>query len=168
VRVATVGTQTGLLRDEAREVVLRELLPLATLVTPNLREAAWLTGREVGSLPQMRDAAQALVDLGAPAVLVKGGHLAFRSDHPAIDVLLLDGSLHELHAERVVTQAGHGTGCSLASAIAARLALGEPLQDAVILGKEWVRRGLVSAPPLGGGAWPIDHFAAVPERKPVR
>lgn len=167
VRVATVGTQTGLLRDEARDVVLTDLFPLATLVTPNLREAAWLTGREVGSLPEMRDAARALVDLGAPAVLVKGGHLAFTSDHPAIDVLLLDGSLHELHADRVVTSAGHGTGCSLASAIAAHLAWGKSLEQAVILGKEWVRRGLASAPPLGGGAWPIDHFAPVPEAKRV-
>ena len=168
VRVATVGTTTGLLRDEAREVVLQELAPLATLLTPNMREAAWLTGRDVESLPQMRDAAHALIDLGARAVLVKGGHLAFTSDHPAIDVLVLDGSLHELHAERVVTPAGHGTGCSLASAIAARLALGETLEDAVILGKEWVRRALVSAPPLGGGAWPIDHFAPVPPSKRAR
>jgi hydroxymethylpyrimidine/phosphomethylpyrimidine kinase len=71
-----------------------------------MREAAWLTGRDVESLPQMRDAAHALIDLGARAVLVKGGHLAFTSDHPAIDVLVLDGSLHELHAERVVTPPG--------------------------------------------------------------
>ena len=172
VRLASVGSAGSLgssgsaapggtlLSDDARTVLLRELLPHVTVLTPNLAEAAWLAGRAVTTLAQARDAAQALLDLGARAVLVKGGHL----DGPAIDVLALDGSLHELHAERVATRAGHGTGCSLASAIAARLAHGEQPLEAVIQAKEWVRRALLSAPPLGAGTWPLNHFAPVPLR----
>ena len=160
VRLASAGPGGALLSDSARDVLLRELLPHVTVLTPNLAEAAWLTGRDATTLHQARDAAQALLDLGPRAVLVKGGHLA----GPAVDVLALDGSLHELHAERVVTGAGHGTGCSLASAIAARLAQGEEPLHAVIQAKEWVRRALLTAPPRGAGTWPLDHFAPVPPR----
>lgn len=160
VRLASAGPGGALLSDDARDVLLRELLPHVTVLTPNLAEAAWLTGREVTTLAQARDAARALLDLGPRAVLVKGGHL----EGPAVDVLALDGSLHDLHAERVVTGAGHGTGCSLASAIAARLAQGEEPLHAVIQAKEWVRRALLTAPPRGAGTWPLNHFAPVPPR----
>lgn len=160
VRLASAGPGGALLSDDARDVLLRELLPHVTVLTPNLAEAAWLTGREVTTLAQARDAARALLDLGPRAVLVKGGHL----EGPAVDVLALDGSLHDLHAERVVTGAGHGTGCSLASAIAARLAQGEEPLHAVIQAKEWVRRALLTAPPRGAGVWPLNHFAPVPPR----
>ncbi|MCB9660503.1 MAG: bifunctional hydroxymethylpyrimidine kinase/phosphomethylpyrimidine kinase [Sandaracinaceae bacterium] len=160
VRLASAGPGGALLAEDARDVLRRELLPQVTVLTPNLAEAAWLTGREVQTLPQARDAARALLDLGPRAVLVKGGHLR----GPAVDVLAIDGSLHELRAERVETRAGHGTGCSLASAIAARLAHGEPMLPAVIHAKAWVREALVTAPERGGGTWPLNHFAPVPLR----
>ncbi len=157
---STETPQRGaLLPDQARDVLISELLPHVTLLTPNLSEAAWLLGRPVTTLSEARAAAQALIDLGAQAVLLKGGHL----EGPATDVLACDGSLHEIAATRVVTQAGHGTGCSLASAIAARLARGEALHEAVIQAKAWVHAALLEATPLGHGAWPIHAFATPPK-----
>jgi len=132
---------------------LRALLPHALLVTPNLAEAAALTGRPVEDVAGMREAAQALVDLGATAALVKGGHLPERP----IDVLLVDGAVHELDAERVPAGPTHGTGCTLSAAIAATLAGGEDLVAAVARARRFVHRGLAAAPALGGGRRPLDH-----------
>jgi hydroxymethylpyrimidine/phosphomethylpyrimidine kinase len=153
VMVATSGAR--LLRDDAVATLRRELLPLATLVTPNLHEASILTGREVRDLPAMRDAAVAIHELGAGAVLVKGGHLA----GDATDVLFDGVELHELRARRVASSgADHGTGCTLASAIAAGLALGFAVHDAVSAAKQMLGDALLNRSSLGPGLEALDLF----------
>lgn len=151
VLVATTG-QT-LTAADTTAALLRDLLPLATLVTPNLDEASALLGRPVTTLGQMRDAARAFGALGARAALVKGGHLA----GPAHDVLWSDERCTELEAPRVPVGSAHGTGCSLAAAIAAGLAAGDALDAAVLRAKRWVTRALQTAPAIGRGHRPLDH-----------
>jgi hydroxymethylpyrimidine/phosphomethylpyrimidine kinase len=161
VMVATSGDE---LLDAAGRAALRgRLLPLARLVTPNLREAGILAGREVRDLAGMRDAARAIRDLGARAVLVKGGHLA----GDASDVLLDGDELHELAAPRLEAGPLHGTGCTLSAAIAARLARGATLLDAVRAAKEFVRAAIEHAPAVGHGARPLDHGVRPPPRSGV-
>jgi len=162
VMVATSGAR--LLRDDAVATLRRELLPLATLVTPNLHEASILSGREVRDLPAMRDAAVAIHELGAAAVLVKGGHLA----GDAIDILFDGDQLHELRARRVASSgADHGTGCTLASAIAAGLALGFAVQDAVSAAKQMLGDALLNRSSLGPGLEALDLFWQVGQRGTV-
>ncbi len=153
VLAATSGASLG-----ARAAAIREaLVPRAALVTPNAIEAAALTGIAVTDALSARAAALALVARGAGAALVKGGHLG---GERAIDVLCIGGACLELSEPRLDTRAGHGTGCALASSIAARLARGEPMLDAVRGAKAWVHRALASAPGLGEGRGPLDLFAA--------
>jgi len=151
VLIATTGQ--ALTAAGTAAVLRRELLPLATLVTPNLDEAGALLGWPVHDLATMRDAARALADLGAGAALVKGGHL----DGPADDVLWADGRLTELRAPRVPVGAAHGSGCSLSAAITAGLATGRPLAEAVARAKAWLGRALAAAPAVGHGHRPLDH-----------
>lgn len=131
-----------------------ELLPLATLVTPNLSEAAALTGRPVHDLATMRDAARALVDLGVRAALITGGHLP----GPPHDVLLADGTWHAFEGPRVGAGESHGTGCTLSAAVTACLASGLPLLEAVGRARRYTVRALASAPALGRGRRPLDHL----------
>lgn len=162
-----------LTEDSAREVLLKQLLPLATLITPNLDEAAWLTQRELSDEQSFHDAVQWLVDAGARAVLLKGGH---RADAP-VDLLWLGGVTHELRAERIDTRHTHGAGCTLSAAITARLALGhgeqgdhegrpydvgDRLLRDVGLAKQWITEAIASAPGLGAGQGPLNHFAKIP------
>lgn len=143
--------------DEHAQRALRDrLLPLCALVTPNAPEAAALSGRAVLDLAGAREAARAILDLGARAVLVKGGHL---EGALAVDVLADAGGVHEIAAPRVATGRTHGTGCTLSAAITARLARGEPLHQAVRGAKAYLTAALRSAPALGGGIGPVDHFA---------
>ena len=131
------------LLEPAGIAVLRErLLPLATLVTPNLREAEALTGRTVSEPAEMREAARALVALGARAALVKGGHLP----GDALDVLYDGREFRELRAPRIEGRRLHGTGCVLSAAITAGLALGDRLADAVAEAKRYVTRAIETAP----------------------
>lgn len=153
VMLATSGA--ALLDDDAQHALRTELLPRATIVTPNAPEAAALTGMPVVDLASARLAALALVDLGADAALVKGGHL--EGEH-VVDVLAIGRELVELSAPRITTRAGHGTGCVLASAIAARLALGAPLLDAVRGAKAFTHAALEAAPGLGHGRGPLGLF----------
>ena len=148
------ATSGATLLDAAGIAALRaRLLPLATLVTPNLREAEILVGRPVADRSAMRDAARALVDLGARAALVTGGHLS----GDAIDVLFDGGALHEYAAPRVPTPRGtHGTGCVLSAAITAGLAVGRPLTEAVAAAKRHVTGALAAAPAIGHGTPPLD------------
>jgi len=142
-----------LLDDAAREA-MGPLLARATLVTPNAPEAAALAGRPVDSLEDARAAAEALAEFGC-SVLLKGGHL----EGAAIDLLLHEGRIHELRAERIATEHTHGTGCTYAAAIVARLARGDALVDAVRGAKEWLTRAIANAPGLGAGHGPVDHLA---------
>ena len=129
------------------------LLPIATLVTPNLREAEALTGRPVASLDEMREAAVALVGLGARAALVKGGHL--RDGERAVDVLYDGEHLREYAAPRVSGRATHGTGCTLSAAITAGLARGRDMAAAIASAKRFVTRAMEAAEPVGRGVRPI-------------
>jgi hydroxymethylpyrimidine/phosphomethylpyrimidine kinase len=152
VMVATSGDR--LLHEEAVEALRTQLLPLATVVTPNLPEAGVLIGRDVSSLDEMRDAARAIVGLGARSVIVKGGHL----DGDAVDVFYDGQRFLELPARRIETTSTHGTGCTLASAIAALLAKGEPLEQAITQAKAYVTAAIVHAYPIGHGHGPVHHF----------
>jgi hydroxymethylpyrimidine/phosphomethylpyrimidine kinase len=151
VMVATSGD--ALLADGGVAALRERLLPLARLVTPNLAEASVLCGRPVRSLADMREAARQIADLGPRAVLVKGGHLA----GAACDVLLDDGALHELAAERIASGPLHGSGCTLSAAIAAGLARGDALAEAVARAKHYVHDAIRGALRVGQGARPLDH-----------
>jgi len=151
VLAATAGD--ALSEPHVVDAIRDRLLPVATLVTPNLDEAAALTGRPVRDLAGMRDAARALDALGARAALVKGGHLA----GTAHDVLATADGIEELAAPRVATGPTHGTGCTLSAAIAALLARGVPLRDAAARAKAYVTRALAAAAPIGRGALPLAH-----------
>jgi hydroxymethylpyrimidine/phosphomethylpyrimidine kinase len=152
VMVAKSGDR--LLREDAVVALREELIPLATVVTPNLPEAEVLAGRTVETLDEMRAAAEAIVGIGARSVVVKGGH---RQGDP-IDVFF-DGERHvELPARRIETTSTHGTGCTLASAIATFLARGEPLEAAVRGAKEYLTAAIEHAYPIGHGHGPVHHF----------
>lgn len=157
VMVSSSGDR--LLEASAERAYLELLFPHATVVTPNLREAAVLVGAAVDSVAAMGEAARELARSGAGAVLIKGGHL---DADVAVDVVWDGLRLHELAGPRVATANNHGTGCSLASAIAAGLAQGVELLAAIESAKAYVRRGLEAAVGwrLGAGHGPIDHFAA--------
>jgi hydroxymethylpyrimidine/phosphomethylpyrimidine kinase len=157
VMVATSGDR--LLDSDAEGALAERLVPLAALVTPNLDEASILTGIDVGSVEEMRAAARALVDAGAGAALVKGGHLAGE----AVD-LLWDGERERVwHRARLDTRHTHGTGCTLSAGAAAGLARGLSLPDAVDRAVGWVHRAIATAPGLGAGHGPVNHFAPVEE-----
>jgi hydroxymethylpyrimidine/phosphomethylpyrimidine kinase len=148
-----------LLRKDARDALIRELLPLATVVTPNVHEACVLCGFAITSLTDMRRAAEAIHRLGPPAVVVKGGHLPDSQD--SIDLLYDGESYREFRAPRVETENTHGLGCTLASAIAAELAKGHSLADAVGIAKDYVARLLRASANLriGHGHGPLNHMA---------
>lgn len=153
-----VATSGDRLLEEAAETALREsLLPLAAVVTPNLEEAAILTGRPVETLDDMRSAARELVEAGASAALVTGGHL----EGDAVDVLWDGTEEHEWRRARLETQHTHGTGCTLSAAITACLATGATLHQAVDRSTRFIGRAIASAPGLGSGRGPVNHFAAV-------
>jgi hydroxymethylpyrimidine/phosphomethylpyrimidine kinase len=141
----------ALLSPDAVEAVQRELIPRATIITPNLTEAEALTGRSILTIGGMREAAADLIRAGARAVVIKGGHL----EGPAIDLFADAHSSEELSAPRVLTPHTHGTGCTFASAIAARLALGDDLISAVRVAKAYVHRAIALAPGLGHGHGPL-------------
>lgn len=154
VMVATSGDR--LLDERAVDSIRNELVPLATCITPNLDEAAILLGRPVQDVSAMESAARELVDtLGARAALVKGGHLA---GGDLVDVLY-DGEMHRFHHQRIETTSTHGTGCTLSSAIAAQLALGVALGEAVRVALDFVHRAIAGAPRLGSGHGPLNHWA---------
>jgi hydroxymethylpyrimidine/phosphomethylpyrimidine kinase len=144
--VFAASTGAVLLEPAGIDVLRRDILPLATVVTPNLAEAEVLTGRSVRTTAAMRDAARALVDMGAAAALVKGGHLP----GDATDVLYDGHDFHELSAPRIGTDSPHGTGCTLSAALAASLALGLRLEEAVSAAKRYVTAAIANAPSIGG------------------
>jgi hydroxymethylpyrimidine/phosphomethylpyrimidine kinase len=147
-----------LLAPEAQAAVRARLAPAAFLFTPNGPEAEALLGTPVRTLAQARDAAVRLGRLGPRHVLVKGGHL---EGDRAVDVLLLDGVLHELAGPRVDSPHTHGTGCTLSAAITARLARGDGLLTAVSGARAWLLEGLAHPPEVGGGIGPVGHWGPV-------
>jgi hydroxymethylpyrimidine/phosphomethylpyrimidine kinase len=161
VMVASSGDR--LLDADAERVIARRLVPLATLVTPNLDEAQLLAGAEVRTPEQMERAGRTLVRQGAQVVLVKGGHL---EGDTVVDVLVSARGAHHFTRPRIDTTATHGTGCTLSAAIAAGLALDRPLARAVEDGLDFVARAIAAAPGLGSGRGPLNHFVPAPPRPP--
>ena len=144
-----------LLKPEAIASLRDLMIPLATIVTPNIYEAEILTGIKVTGVDAMRDAARALVANGARAALVKGGRL---DAGDAIDVYYNGQILREFRSPRIRIERAHGTGCTLSAALAASLALGVSLEDAVDRAKRYVTRALETAPKLGHGATLLNHL----------
>jgi hydroxymethylpyrimidine/phosphomethylpyrimidine kinase len=157
VMIATSGDR--LLDPDAEDAITTALLPLATLVTPNLDEAALLAGFAVEDVGGMERAARSLVERGARAALVKGGHL--RGD-TVTDVLFDGHELRRWRRPRLRTRGAHGTGCTLSAAVAAGLALTRPLGDAVEDALGYVHRAIAAAPGLGAGNGPLNHFVKAP------
>jgi hydroxymethylpyrimidine/phosphomethylpyrimidine kinase len=158
VMVATSGDR--LLDAGAEQAIVRELLPLATIITPNLDEAAILAGMEVRTVAQMETAARSLAERGARAVLVKGGHL---EGDRVIDVFYDGAAMHSFDRARIDTRHTHGTGCTLSAAITAELALGRDLLTAVGSALDYVHRAIENAPNLGQGSGPLNHFVPRPQ-----
>lgn len=149
---------TRLLDPAGVDLLRTTLLPLATVVTPNWGEAEALTGIRVASATDARLAAGALLELGARAVIVTGGH---GTGNDIIDVLLTADGLYEFRATRVAGRSTHGTGCAFSAALAAHLALGRPLDDAVVLAQGYVADAIQSGFDLGSGPHgPMNHLTA--------
>jgi hydroxymethylpyrimidine/phosphomethylpyrimidine kinase len=155
VMVATSGAV--LIDNPAIAVLVRELFGRVMVVTPNLDEASLLVGRPLADELAMEDAAREMIRMGAKAVLLKGGHLA--GDVVCDLMLTNDGQIHWMRAPRIATSNTHGTGCTLSSAMAAYLALGRPLLDAVMGARDYVRAALVagSGARTGAGGGPLNH-----------
>lgn len=159
VMVSTSGCK--LIEDEAIQAITSRLMPLATVITPNLCETEVLLQQPVNNIEQMKDAANALLQYGSQSVLVKGGHL---TDGGMCDVLQIkDESLPHLYSARKITSKNtHGTGCTLSSAIATYLCLGETIDKAVKKAKEYVYQGIKNGADIhiGEGHGPLNHFHA--------
>ena len=167
VMVATSGDK--LITESTVDRLVDELFPLATLITPNLDEAAWLLRLQAIDIDALEGTANLLQVLGAPAVLLKGGHLP---GPQLTDLLLLPGGrIERWEAPRIPTRNTHGTGCSLSSAIACQLALGAPLVEAVAQGRDFVRGALLAGADmqLGHGHGPLNHGFApqATKRRPL-
>lgn len=142
-----------LISDGCLEAIKERLLPLAAVVTPNLFEAGLLTGLTITDEPDLTEAAARIAGLGPRWVLIKGGHLPGRP----VDLLYGEGRVITLPAERVASQHTHGTGCTLASAIASGLAKGDDMPAAVAAAKDYVTGAIEGGFPLGAGIGPVDH-----------
>ncbi|MBW3615681.1 MAG: bifunctional hydroxymethylpyrimidine kinase/phosphomethylpyrimidine kinase [Actinobacteria bacterium] len=143
-----------LLADDAVEALLRELVPLATVVTPNLPEAERLVGGRIDDRAAMVEAARALVAAGAQVALVKGGHL--EGDQSPDCLVAAGGEPEWLEGQRIAGRHTHGTGCVLAAAITAELARGMEPADACVAAKRFVERAIAAGAPLGAGVGPVD------------
>jgi hydroxymethylpyrimidine/phosphomethylpyrimidine kinase len=157
VMVAKGGA--ALLEPSAVEAVKRRLLPRAALITPNLPEAEALSGRRIASKADLQAAGEALLSLGPKAVLMKGGHLPGAT---VIDVLVTGrGEARVFESPRIETRHTHGTGCTLASAVATGIAQGSPLAEAVARARAYVQAAIRAAPGYGKGHGPLDHGVTV-------
>ncbi len=164
VMVATSGDR--LIAAETAAVLVAELFPLAEVVTPNLDEAGWLLGRPIDGVEALEGAAHDLLRLGAKAALLKGGHLP---GDWVVDVLAIRdvAGVQRLQSQRIATHNGHGTGCTLSSAIAAHLALGLPLTRAVEQARAYILGAIAAGADVhtGKGHGPLNHgYAPVAQR----
>jgi len=148
-----------MLSHNARNLLVERLLPLAHLVTPNVHEAAQLSGIEIGGPEDMKDAARRIHGFGCRNVLIKGGHAEF---DPATDILFDGKAMHEFRGEFIDTRHTHGIGCTFSAAITARLALGEPLSEAIDHAKKFVTKALKSPLALGEGQGPVNSLDIKP------
>lgn len=157
VMVATSGS--ALMKNDAVETLIDQLLPLATLVTPNIPEAQVLSGMSIETEEEMEAAAKKIGDACHCAVLVKGGH----NINDANDLLYADGKLQWFYGKRIDNPNTHGTGCTLSSAIAANLAKGYPLTQSVQKAKEYISGALAAMLDLGKGSGPMNHAFMLPQ-----
>jgi len=148
-----------LLSDDG-EKALKSLFQHAALITPNIPEAEALTGMGIGSEEEMKTAAHRLLDLGCRAVLLKAGH---SNNAEAADILITGSIIERFSSPRIQTKNTHGTGCTFSAGIAACLAKGMTLVNAVGTAKKYIQAAIESAVPLGGGIGPLNHFAQVPD-----
>jgi hydroxymethylpyrimidine/phosphomethylpyrimidine kinase len=153
VMVAKSGHR--LLDEEAQAALVTELVPKAYVVTPNVPEAAVLAEMTIETVDDAREAAERILALGPSAVVVKGGHLA---GDEIVDVFFDGHRMDEIRGPRLPGRSTHGTGCTFSSAVAANLALGRPLREAVELARTYVAAAIASAPGLGRGHGPLGHF----------
>ena len=153
VMVAKGGDR--LLRDDAVAAMKTHLFRLAEVLTPNIPEAEALTGMRITSVDDMLAAARRIREMGPRVVIVKGGHAA---SHESVDVVCLPHMEFELRGPRIATVHTHGTGCTFASAIAAHLALGRPLEEAIREARTYLEGAIRHAPGLGAGQGPLNHF----------
>jgi len=143
-----------LLKPEAKDELIKVLFPLADVVTPNLFEAELITGDKIENLQQMEKAAMTIYESGPKNVVVKGGHLT----GDAVDVMYDGQKYHYINGTRIATKNTHGTGCTFSSAIAASMAKGYPVVEAVRLAKEYINGAIENAIELGHGVGPTNHF----------
>jgi hydroxymethylpyrimidine/phosphomethylpyrimidine kinase len=144
-----------LLEEAAVTAIRAELLPCARVVTPNLPEAEVLAGMPIENLEDMREAGRRILDMGPRVVLVKGGH---REGDEVVDVVCAADRIYELRSPRLRTRHTHGTGCTLASAIAANLARGLSMDEAIAQARTYLVGAIEHAPGLGAGHGPLGHF----------
>lgn len=160
VMIAKGGAK--LLDDNAVAVLKKKLLPLATVVTPNAPEAAALTGKKIETVDDLVAAGKALLALGAKSALVKGGHL---KGDTITDVLVAKDGVQLYRSARIAGTSTHGTGCTLASALATGLAQGFTLEDSVARARAFVQEAIRTAPGLGHGTGPLNHLHGIPPYK---
>jgi hydroxymethylpyrimidine/phosphomethylpyrimidine kinase len=158
VMVATSGAR--LISEEAVETLKEELIPIATLITPNLAEAEVLSGMKINSRETMVSAGRKIRETYGTAVLMKGGHF---EGEEADDLLLSDEGEKWFHAARIDNPNTHGTGCTLSSAIASNLALGKSLSESVAAAKDYLTGAIMAGLDLGHGRGPLDHAYFIPE-----
>ena len=154
---------TDLLDAGGVKYLVEELLKRATVVTPNIEEAEVLSGITIKDHASMETAAVKIVERGARAVIVKGGHM-----EKAIDVLFDGDGVLNLGGDHVKSENTHGSGCTFASAIAAQLACGRPLRDSVLLAKAYVTKAIEKGYSIGKGPGPLDHFYRIHQEPPAR
>jgi hydroxymethylpyrimidine/phosphomethylpyrimidine kinase len=155
--------ETDLIDASGIQYLAEELMKRATVVTPNIAEAEILSGIAIKDPAGMEAAARKIVERGARAVVVKGGHM-----DKAIDVLFDGVELLRLGGDHVKSENTHGSGCTFASAIAAQLACGRPLREAVLLAKAYVTKAIEKGFSIGKGPGPLDHFYRIHQEPPTR
>ena len=143
-----------LMQPEAKEALITRLIPLAYVITPNLPEAEVITGLKINDLASMEQAARAIHKMGAKNVLIKGGHL----EDDATDLLFDGENIVTLHSDRINTKNTHGTGCTMSSCIAANLAKGKTVEEAVRIAKDYITTAIAHSLDIGKGVGPTNHF----------
>lgn len=143
-----------LMQSNALDTLIREIIPKAFLLTPNIPEAEVITGRKITKIEDMKEAARVILDMGAENVLIKGGHLAGDAE----DILFSGGEFYHYRNQRIQTKNTHGTGCTFSSSIAANLAKGMEVSEAVGAAKEYITMAIEHGLPIGRGHGPVNHF----------
>lgn len=143
-----------LLQPEAKEALIKYLLPMATVATPNLPEAEVITGLSISTVDDMHKAVQLIYNMGPKYVLIKGGHL----EGEAIDILYDGNDFNYFNSPRIATKNTHGTGCTLSSAIAANLGKGFSITEAIAMAKNYITKAIENSFSIGKGVGPVHHF----------